>query len=382
MSTTLNFSKPIHLVKASDVAVIHQLIKKPPIHSVVLVIEPDASREILNTYNTRNRSFKPRNIRSITGAVASGVFGRTGDTIKFSKTGVLIDGQHRLKGSVDARRPLETHAVFGLEDEVFDILDQGAKRTAADVLRMDGQPDPTWVASAVRWVIAIHKGTIPRHLTTSNREIRELVEGKHRKVVEFLPHARQVYQLYRHSPSFLTALFYTIAHKDKELEEKFVDAWLRGNRTGRNENFSVLQLRMMSVNGQRAGDPYIRAAATVNMFNHWNAGLVVTPKAMAWQPHQKFPALVFDGPAFKRQLVEMPVELTSNQRAVLETLLKAINGHRKVQMSMGDMASNSGVNRGAIPAIIESLSRRELIRLIEQPTNTEAAVYKILGGAE
>ena len=57
----------------------------------------------------------------------------TGETIKISKNGIVLDGQHRLHAIVKSNTNLHFHVFKELEDEVFDVLDTGRKRSAGDV---------------------------------------------------------------------------------------------------------------------------------------------------------------------------------------------------------------------------------------------------------
>lgn len=380
----IDTSRVLRWSHVTDLEQVEQLISDPPVHSVVASISPSVAERILARFNTRNRNIKSKNIARLTHAVTSDAFALTGDTIKFSKTGVLVDGQHRLKSCIEAKRTLTTHIVFGLQDKVFDVLDQGSKRTAADVLGMDGMVDATWIASAARWSMALEKHTTPHRLVTSNREIREMVSegGRFDDLIEFLPMARQIYQTQRprHSPSFLTALLRAIGKKRAALADELLNAWTKEKRTGRNETFDVLASRIHTLTKQSGGrpDPYVRAAFTVQAINAWNAGLVVNPRALSWQPHQRFPALELDAKSYLKRREKSPDGLTDRQKAVLELLLAKKAHHRLVQMSLSDMAAQAGVSRGSIPQILAALEERELIVLHKQPTKTDAAVYKVL----
>lgn len=369
---------------STDMEIIEQMIKHPPIHSVVAGISPTVAEKILAKYNTRNRNMKPGNLSRLSHAVAGDLFALTGDTIKFSKAGALLDGQHRLQSCVQSKKMLTTHVVFGLDAEVFDVLDQGAKRTTADVLSMDGIVDATWLASAARWALAMERGVTPHRLVTSSREIRELVAdgGRLHDLIEYLPAARQVYQTQRprQSPSFLTAFFRAVGRKRRALVEEIVDAWTKEKRTGRNETFNVLAARINALTKQGGGrpDPYIRAALVVQAINAWNAGLVVSPRALSWQRHQKFPALELDAKAYLKKRELNSDELTDRQMAVLELLAAKTSSHKLVQISLSDIVSESGISRGSLPGIIEALEKRDMIKLHRPPTKTSSAVYKVL----
>jgi hypothetical protein len=62
----------------------------------------------------------------------------TAELIKISKTGVVLDGQHRLYAVIKANIPVYLHVAIGVPDEVFDVLDTGATRNATDVFGISG----------------------------------------------------------------------------------------------------------------------------------------------------------------------------------------------------------------------------------------------------
>lgn len=75
----------------------------------------------------------------------------TGDSIKFGITGILIDGQHRLWGCVEAGVAFETYVVRGLvnEAEVRDVIDTGLKRTLGNALQIHGEKDTNHLAAVI-----------------------------------------------------------------------------------------------------------------------------------------------------------------------------------------------------------------------------------------
>ncbi|WP_460985736.1 ParB N-terminal domain-containing protein, partial [Staphylococcus aureus] len=72
----------------------------------------------------------------------SGDWKNAGDTIRFDKDGSLIDGQHRLLACVNTNLAQNFLIVYGLDSEVFDVIDNGKGRTNADVLGMKHYKDP------------------------------------------------------------------------------------------------------------------------------------------------------------------------------------------------------------------------------------------------
>lgn len=89
--------------------------------------------------NTSNRKEKiPVRERYVNDMVNGRWKSDTGELIKISKTGVLLDGQHRLVALIKANVGLYFHVAYGLEDSVFDVLDTGSVRNASDVFFIQG----------------------------------------------------------------------------------------------------------------------------------------------------------------------------------------------------------------------------------------------------
>ena len=58
--------------------------------------------------------------------------------IAFDVNGVLVDGQHRLAAVIEADVPVELTVFTEVGEGTFDVLDTGKRRTAADVLAIEG----------------------------------------------------------------------------------------------------------------------------------------------------------------------------------------------------------------------------------------------------
>jgi hypothetical protein len=61
----------------------------------------------------------------------------TGEVIKVSKSGIVLDGQHRLYAIVKANTPIFLHIAYGIDDSVSDVLDTGSVRSASDVFKLN-----------------------------------------------------------------------------------------------------------------------------------------------------------------------------------------------------------------------------------------------------
>jgi hypothetical protein len=73
----------------------------------------------------------------------------TAELIKISKTGVVLDGQHRLYAIIKANKPVFMHVAKNLDDSVFDILDTGSTRNASDIFRIKQVKNDTTIPSII-----------------------------------------------------------------------------------------------------------------------------------------------------------------------------------------------------------------------------------------
>jgi hypothetical protein len=113
----------------------------------------------------------------------------TPQAIGFTKSGKLVDGQKRLMALIlgategvngyaaNPNLTFETLVVYGLDDEVFEVVDTGETRTSAQILAMSGIRNGMPLAAASRLVHSFYNvpdvGRWPSQLT--NHDILELV---------------------------------------------------------------------------------------------------------------------------------------------------------------------------------------------------------------
>lgn len=112
-----------------------------------------AEAKALLEKNDVNRRLRPRQVAAYAEDMREGLWGETGEPIQVSRTGRLLNGQHRLNAVIDADVTLELLFVTGLPDQSQKLMDSGAGRTASDALNMDGVHNASYTASIARWVL-------------------------------------------------------------------------------------------------------------------------------------------------------------------------------------------------------------------------------------
>lgn len=355
----------------------HELVENPPLHSVVIQLAPSVSEQLLLVANTSNRPLTGAHAFKIGHDISEDDFEMTGDTIKFSTKGLLLDGQHRLQASVKTARPLTSHVVFGLDAKIFDVIDQGRKRTAGDILAKEGIPDHNTVAAAISWVLRIRACQDGYKLDcgiskfrgsdgyVTPRSIRKLAKRDMKSMPDFVRNGKLIHSAFKHSPSLCTAVLYLIGQHSMALSEDFAHEWVHGARRGRNENFDVLSGRFIQIARQSGGhiNRLVRAALIIQAFNHWNAGVVASSRSLTWRKEWKFPAIEFNADAFlhgKREAERRDSSLSATQLRVIGAMAEGADDGL-CTMSHADISEASSTPRGTIPYIISTLVEDELI---------------------
>lgn len=125
----------------------------------VQIIEVDpAMAESWLAKNPNNRNIRQPVVQSYARDMVSGNWMLNGETLKFDTDGKLIDGQHRLSAVVTADVTVPMVVMRGVDADVMDTVDVGAKRTYADALRLQGEDNTTTLAAVVRRAVMWQRG--------------------------------------------------------------------------------------------------------------------------------------------------------------------------------------------------------------------------------
>lgn len=127
----------------------------------VFTITPFFAAEILSHRNDKNRAVKKAMIGRIKRDLEADRFRLNGESIVFSRSGNLIDGQHRLEGGVQTGKSFEAVVALGIEDTALATIDQSMARTCGDVLAIQGDLSKATAETAAcvaRYVAGFHKG--------------------------------------------------------------------------------------------------------------------------------------------------------------------------------------------------------------------------------
>ena len=119
------------------------------ISACVMVITPKLAKKWLKR-NGKNRNLKRRKILELATVLKKNHWRLNGESICFSNTGRLLDGQNRLYAFAESGIPAEAIVVFGMDEEVMRTYDQGIKRTSSDHYNISGEKSYASLGATLR----------------------------------------------------------------------------------------------------------------------------------------------------------------------------------------------------------------------------------------
>lgn len=187
-------------------------------------ITPEMASKFLES-NTQNRKLSQNQVLFYHKQMKSGEWHSTGDTIKFTKDGKLIDGQHRLSAVVKFGHPVNMFVAENLDPDAFDVLDTGKSRTAADILSAGGTEKANHLASIVRFILLFNNGIFSsgwhKHKAPTNHQIHEFVT-KNPELIEIVGFVMKIYRDFRYvQVSVLGGLYFLFIKKNQLKADEF-----------------------------------------------------------------------------------------------------------------------------------------------------------------
>jgi hypothetical protein len=230
----------------------------------------------------------------------------TGDTIKFTDAGELIDGQHRLWAVIVAEATVDQFVALNVEEAAFTVLDQGKRRTFADLLTSQGWSYAGDVAAMVPSVMsyASHRTFEPKmfRLRPTNHEMLGFMESMN-GFEEILRVSFRIKDRLRISPAKFGAFMYvaTLTEVDADPLEFGISLANGINLQPGDPVYALRDLlvrRMAERADKRYGLNYY-IEATIRAWNAYARGdslSLIRPRQgadrpMVWDPHKKIDKL-------------------------------------------------------------------------------------------
>jgi pterin-4a-carbinolamine dehydratase len=218
--------------------------------------------------NLNNRPVSIKRVNTLADAIRRGEWKITGESIKFCPDGYLLDGQHRLHACVLAGLPVNTCVTRNVPKASFDAMDQGASRTAAQILAIKGVKNYSHVASAVRTAMLIEAN--PNNPVFSTIVTPQQVEAylhKNAGIEQWVQKSRGC-KLVSDSP-VVAALAYLFSKKNPALANEFVERLIDGANLVQHHPIVTLRDRLIQNKASVAKLP--RRLVIIFIIKAWNA---------------------------------------------------------------------------------------------------------------
>lgn len=246
-------------------------------YSKVMSIGPKEAVLWLDTKNAHNRPISQSTVERYTQEMKAGRWKNNGQTICFGKSSNLLNGQHRLKAIVASGKSIECLVVWGVDDDAFDTIDDGNKRSLADVFAVKQETNPALLSAGVRFLWVYSTGQIEtRDLRRGQVATKPLLE----KTLDRHPGLRQstkFYSILKQRPGGLLipagtaiGLHYLFSLVDEKKADEFFNVLQSG--IGLTEGHPILILRARLIAGQKESSSRLtNSAIYFYTVTTWNA---------------------------------------------------------------------------------------------------------------
>lgn len=241
------------------------------------LITPAVARTWLAERNTHNRHVKGSAVTQYAAAMKSGQWYTTGDPIKFSRDGVLLDGQNRLAAIVASDSAQRADIRTGLETESQRAMDQGVPRTVADMLGMEGVPNRSAASGGA--IIALRMAADdlgPMRQRFRTPEVMKWLQD-HPEFSEFAKHAAGHWKKYDIGPGTLAYMMWRLHEVDAGAADEFFRRWREADTGGRTTPLGALVERIKVSKATRYG--YRHGARGLTQYH------IVAFTFRAWNAH-------------------------------------------------------------------------------------------------
>jgi hypothetical protein len=178
--------------------------------------------------NTNNRRLNPRHVKSLAAAFADGEYLFDGTPVRLSKTGEVLDGQHRLEAIRSSGVTVPMLLIDDLDPAVQLVLDTGRPRSFVDFLDIHEVTNAHNTASATKLLWHYDRGHMQAdgaswsyRAKTTNAQLWAFYQQHRDEVGEAIKQADAVVKLLRASPSAIAVGYIVLSRIDQDDADHF-----------------------------------------------------------------------------------------------------------------------------------------------------------------
>lgn len=242
----------------------------PSIRSHECVVNPEIALSYLKA-NSSNRPFNRRLAERYAETMRRGAWLMNGEAIIVSSSGRLLDGQHRLHAVMMAGTSVPMLIISGVqnEEQAFNSLNSGRRRSNADRLSGRGEKYYALLASSITWLYRYQYGVTTAKATRGvDPDVQSALLEKHGGIRDWLEPGDKLRRAVGFQGSIMVFLLYAASRRYPESAMTFYTQCLEGiNLTKANPAY-LLRGRIV----QRSGIIRIHSAVLLALcIKAWNA---------------------------------------------------------------------------------------------------------------
>lgn len=222
----------------------------------------------------------------------------TGETIIFSESGRLLNGQHRLMACIRAGVPFECLFAFGISEDAFKFMDTGIARSAGHIFAIENIPNANQVAAAARLLYGYKRSQAweGRAPDVENDDLLSFYE-LHPRLQDALSPARQLYEERLMPFRWGTFCFYICAEKSRQEAERFFETLATGLGIATKRSPIYMVRKRLLENARVTNGKLSDAHVGAYLIKAWNAQRSGTPLGVIkWRteqsPSEPFPRAI------------------------------------------------------------------------------------------
>ena len=260
----------------------------------VVTVTPEMAMQLLEC-NQHNRPLRDHHVQRIVRQITAGKWHFNGDTIKIATNDDVLDGQHRLWAIIEAKQPVDTIIVRGIEREAFATIDTiRSARSGADTLALSGvNRHRVAIASALTWLLRWQRGVLEDYRAPQNKIENSDVEEA------FAAHPGMARAVERVRPlrglaglPIMAFLYYVVTNRDPDLAERMVNTLENPAQVSVNDPFFRLRA-YFTADHHRRKEALTTIALGIKAINAAKTGKKI--QALSWKSQGKraeaFPTL-------------------------------------------------------------------------------------------
>jgi hypothetical protein len=221
----------------------------------------------------------------------------TGDCIRFSPSGRLLDGQHRLLAVQLAKKSIQSYVIYNVDEDALSCIDTGIGRRTHDTLTLFNYPSASRLTALVRNLITyvaiehFDSHTLPRHLgNISTSDVVAVIDQEPdlMDIIRYVGHSPQKAAMVG-SPAIIGALFFFFSRIDRELATYYVDRVIDGSALDADSTIYLVRDKLMVERAKyiKMRSAWLKNSQAALWIKGWNAlysGQKQTRKSFRWNP--------------------------------------------------------------------------------------------------